>query len=337
MKSYYIRSVEGGTVFEAREVAVPQAKSDEILVCVRAASLNRGEILARISVHKADVPLPAGGDCAGEVQAVGEDVIAFKPGDRVLGRARGSFAEFVAMSAEEAAPAPLCLTWEQAAAVPIVSIAAYEILQRYAKLTPGETLLVVGAGSGLGVMCVQSGKYLGARVIGTSRSTEKLDRLKRLGLDIGIQTTSGDFGDRVREATSGEGVNVAANLIGGSAVPDCLRALANCGRLAIVGYVDGTLKAEIDLEAVHGKRLQIFGHSNQLLSPAERAEAMRGFIRTLIPAFADGRITPLVDRCFRSTSCRPPETTSRPMPTWARWSCACPDPRRELLRATSSR
>lgn len=168
MKSYYVRSVEGNTVFEAREVAVPRPTRGEILVRVRAASLNRGEILARVSVHRADVPHPAGG----EIEAVGEDVLGFKPGDRVLGRARGSFAEYVAMSAEEAAPAPRHLTWEQAAAVPIVSIAAYEILCRYAKLARGETPLVAGAASGLGVICVQAGKYFGARVIGISRCGE---------------------------------------------------------------------------------------------------------------------------------------------------------------------
>jgi NADPH:quinone reductase-like Zn-dependent oxidoreductase len=298
MKSYYIKSVNGKTVFEPREVPVPQPKAGEILVKVRAASLNRGEILASISLHSAEVPHPAGGDCAGEVHAVGEGVTAFKPGDRVLGRARGSFSEFVAMSVQQAALVPQRLTWEQAATVPISAITAYEAILGYGKLKSGETLLVVGAASGVGVVGVQIGKFLGAKVIGVSRSAAKLEKLKAAGLDIGIAAAGGGFADKVLAATGGQGVNLAINLVGGTAFPDCVRSLANQGRLAIIGYVDGQHHAEIDLETVHGKRLQIFGVSNALLPPAQRAEAMRGFVRDLLPGYADGRITPVIDKVF---------------------------------------
>jgi NADPH:quinone reductase-like Zn-dependent oxidoreductase len=298
MKSYYIKSINGKTVLEPREVPVPQPKAGEILVKVRAASLNRGELLASISLHRADVPHPAGGDCAGEVQGVGEGVTAFKPGDRVLGRARGSFAEWVAMSVQQAALVPQRLTWEQAATVPISSITAYEAICGYGKLKAGETLLVVGATSGVGVVGVQIGKFLGAKVIGVSRSAAKLEKLKGVGLDIGIVGSGGGFADKVLAATGGQGVNLAINLVGGSAFPDCVRSLANQGRLAIIGYVDGQHHAEIDLETVHGKRLQIFGVSNTLLTPAQRAEAMRGFVRDLLPGYADGRITPVIDKVF---------------------------------------
>ncbi|HKA40917.1 MAG TPA: zinc-binding dehydrogenase [Burkholderiales bacterium] len=298
MKCCYIKSVNGKTVFESRQAPMPQPKRGEILVRVRAASLNRGEILASISLHSADVPHPAGADCAGEVHAIGEGVTAFRPGERVLGRARGSFAEFVAMSADQAALVPERLTWEQAAAVPIVSVTAYEILCSYGRLKAGETLLVAGAASGVGVMCVQAGKYIGVRVIGTSRSAEKLQKLKSVGLDVGIETNGGGFADKVLEATGGKGVNLAANLIGASVFPDCLRSLANQGRLAICGYVDDKFTAEVDLQAVHTKRLQIYGVSNAMFSAAGRAEAMRNFVRDLLPGFAEGRITPLVDRVF---------------------------------------
>jgi NADPH:quinone reductase-like Zn-dependent oxidoreductase len=298
MKSYYIKSVNGKTVFEPREVPVPQPKAGEILVKVRAASLNRGEILASISLHRADVPHPAGGDCAGEVQAVGEGVTAFKPGDRVLGRARGSFAEFVSMSVQQATLVPQRLTWEQAATVPISSITAYEAICGYGKLKSGETLLVVGAASGVGVVGVQIGKFLGAKVIGVSRSAAKLEKLKGVGLDVGIVASGGGFADKVLEATGGQGVNLSLNLIGGSVFPDLVRSAANQGRIAIIGYLDNQHHAEIDLETVHGKRLQIFGVSNTLLSPAQRAEAMRGFIRDLLPGYADGRITPVIDKVF---------------------------------------
>ncbi|HKA40082.1 MAG TPA: zinc-binding dehydrogenase [Burkholderiales bacterium] len=298
MKSYYIKSVNGKTVFEPREVPQPQPKAGEMLVKVRAASLNRGEILASITLHAVHEPHPAGGDCAGEVAAVGEGVTAFKPGDNILGRARGSFAEYVVMGAAQAAAKPQRLSWEQAAAVPIVSVTAYEAICQYGKLKAGETLLVAGAASGVGVMAVQIGKYLGATVLGLSRSKEKLDKLKASGLDTGIVAAGGGFADKVLAATGGKGFNVALNLIGGSVFPELVRCAANKGRIAIIGYVDDQHRAEIDLETVHGKRLQIFGVSNALMSAPERAEAMRGFARDVLPGFADGRITPLIDKVF---------------------------------------
>ena len=298
MKCYYINSVNGKTVYEPREAPKPQPKKGELLVRVRAASLNRGEILASISLHKVHEAHPAGGDCAGEVEAVGEGVTAFKPGDAILGRARGSFAEYVVMGAAQAAPKPERLSWEQAAAVPIVSVTAWEAICQFGKLKAGETLLVAGAASGVGMIAVQAGKYLGAKVIGISRSKDKLEKLKGIGMDIGVVASGGGFADKVLEATGGKGVDLSLNLVGGSAFPDLVRAAANKGRIAIIGYVDDRHHAEIDLEAVHGRRLQIFGVSNALMTAEQRAEAMRGFARELLPGFAEGRITPVVDKVF---------------------------------------
>jgi NADPH2:quinone reductase len=298
MKSYYINSVNGKTVFEPREVAKPQPKAGEVLLKVKAASLNRGEILASITMHKVHEPHPAGGDCAGEVEAVGEGVTQFKPGDRVLGRARGSFADYVIMSAAQGAPVPKNLSWEQAAALPIVAVTAYEAIVPLGKLKSGETLLVAGAASGVGVMAVQIGKYLGAKVIGLSRSKEKLDKLKGLGMDTGIQAGGAGFAEKVLEATGGNGVNLAINLVGGSVFPDLVKSLANQGRLAIIGYVDDQHHAELDLETLHGKRLQVFGVSNTRMSAPQRAEAMKNFARDILPGFADGKIVAVVDKVF---------------------------------------
>jgi len=298
MKSFWIKSDHGRTSLELRELPMPQPKAGEIVVRMRAASLNRGELLASIGLHSLDEARPAGGDGAGEVHAVGERVTGFKPGDRVMGRARGFFSEYVAVRADQAFLVPERLSWEQAGAVPTAFITAYEMLIPHGRLKSGEWLLVAGATSGVGVACVQIGRVLGAHTIGTSGSREKLERLKAAGLEVAIQARGAGFADQALNATGGKGVNLAIDLVGGTAFPDCLRALANQGRLAIVGYVDGVLKSEIDLEPVHGKRLQIFGISNTHLTAAERAEATRGFVRDVMPAVADGRITPLVDRVF---------------------------------------
>jgi NADPH:quinone reductase len=298
MKSYWIKAESGKTALEMRELPAPQPKRGEIVIRMRAASLNRGELLASIGLHSLDEPRPAGGDGAGEVHAVGEDVTGFKPGDRVMARARGSFSEYAVARADQVFPMPERLTWEQAGAIPTAFITAYEMLVPHGRLKAGEWLLVAGASSGVGVACVQIGRILGAHTIGTSGSREKLERLKAAGLEVPIRARGAEFAEQAVKATGGKGVNLAINLVGGTAFAECLRALANQGRLAIVGYVDGVLKSEIDLESVHGKRLQIFGMSNAHLTAAERGEATRGFVRDVMPAVADGRITPVVDKVF---------------------------------------
>jgi len=298
MKTFYIKSENGGTVMERREVPSPEPKRGEIVVRTRVASLNRGELMAAIGLHIVSEARPAGGDGAGEVYAIGEGVSGFRVGDRVMFRARGVFSEYVAVLVEQAVRIPECLSWEQAGAVPTVFVTAYESIRQFGRLRKENWLLVAGASSGVGVACIQIAKYLGARVIGTSGSSEKLERLKSLGLDVGILSRGSDFAAQALEATRGKGVHVAVNLVGGTAFSECLASLAKQGRMAIVGYVDGVMKSEIDLEAVHGKRLQIFGVSNAHLTAAERARAMRGFVREILPGMADGSIVPVVDRVF---------------------------------------
>jgi NADPH2:quinone reductase len=122
--------------------------------------------------------------------------------------------------------------------------------------------------------------------------------LKALGLDAGIQTRGGNFAEEARQITGGAGIKLAVNLVGGSAFAGCLEALTDFGRLAVVGYVDGQMLTGLDIEPVHGKRLQIFGLSNAPLSTAMRAVAQRGFEREVMPAIIDGRIVPVIDRTF---------------------------------------
>jgi len=166
------------------------------------------------------------------------------------------------------------------------------------RLTAGQWLLVTGVSSGVGVAALQTGKALGARVIGTSGSAEKLARLASLGLDVGLRTRAADFHDAVMKATDGKGVHLVVNNVGGSVFAECVRSLAFEGRLAMVGYLDRTLTAPLDLEALHGKRLTLFGVSNRLRTAAQRAETVRGFVGDVLPFFEDGRIRPLVDRVF---------------------------------------
>jgi NADPH:quinone reductase-like Zn-dependent oxidoreductase len=165
-------------------------------------------------------------------------------------------------------------------------------------LKTGETLLVTGISSGVGVAALQAGKALGAKVIGTSGASHKLEILKKHGLDVAIPTRKGDFSKIVLESTEGKGANLAVNTVGGSMFAEIVRALAFEGRLAIVGYVDGVLKAEFDLEAVHVKRLRIFGVSNKQRNAEQRAASVAGFKADLLPLIASGRIKPIVDKVY---------------------------------------
>jgi NADPH:quinone reductase-like Zn-dependent oxidoreductase len=215
-----------------------------------------------------------------------------------MGRCGGGFAEYALMDAREAMPVPARLSWEEAAATPLVFLVVYDMLVAQGHLAAGQWLLVTGVSSGVGVAALQTAKVLGARVIGTSGSDDKLARLATLGLDVGLRTRSGDFHDAVMKATEGQGVNLVVNNVGGSVFAECLRALAFEGRLAIVGHLDRVLSGPLDLEALHRKRLTVFGVSNRLRHAAQRAETVRGFARDLLPHFAAGRLQPLVDRVF---------------------------------------
>ncbi len=298
MQSCWIVTKGHAAVFERRDVPVPQPKTGEIVLRVRASALNRGELVVGGAVHGGPEKI-GGNEAAGEVTAVGPDVTNFQPGDRVFGRARGGFAEYAVMDVRQALPVPTRLSWEQAAAVPISYITAYEMLYPpYGRLAAREWLLVTGASSGAGVASIQIAKLLGAHTIGTSGSTEKLAKLTALGLDVPIATRAADFAGRVMDATAGKGADLIANLVGGSFFAECVRCLARRGRLAVVGYVDGSLKAELDLGAVHANRHEIFGLSNAKLTADEGAQVTRSFARDVLPAIVDGRIDPVVDRVF---------------------------------------
>jgi NADPH2:quinone reductase len=295
MKAYFVAPGSGGTMVELRETVTPEPKTGEILVRVRAASLNRGELLG----GKAGAPAkPGGGECAGEVVTLGDGVASVAIGDRLMGRCGGGFAEYALMDAREAMRVPTRLSWEEAAATPLTFLVVYDMLVAQGHLGAGQWLLVTAVSSGVGVAALQTAKALGARVIGTSGSAEKLARLEKAGLDVGIRTRAADFHDAVMKATDGKGVNLVVNNVGGSVFPECIRSLAFEGRLATVGHLDHVFGATLDLELLHRNRLTVFGVSNRFRVAAQRAETVRGFVKDVLPYFEDGRIRPLVDKTF---------------------------------------
>jgi NADPH2:quinone reductase len=276
---------------------MPEAKPGQVVIAVRASALNRGELFVGGVVHGGPEKL-GGNEASGVVHTVGAGVTGVKAGDEVMGRARGAFADYALMDDHQILKKPSRLSWEEAAATPLSFITAYEAVVQFGKLKAGEWMLVTGASAGAGVAAIQIAQVVGARSIGTSGSKDKLEKLKAIGLDVGLHTRQPDFSAAVREATGGAGADVAVNLVGGSMFPELLRSLARKGRLAIVGYVDDQHHADIDLSAVHANRFEIFGVSNAKVTAEERAHATRGFARDILPAIESGKIKPVVDKVF---------------------------------------
>jgi NADPH2:quinone reductase len=298
MKSYWMKSDGKSAEIDLREIDQPKPGESQVLIRVRAAGLNRGEFILGHGLHKAGDAKPIGMDAAGEIVACGAAIQGLKVGDRVFGRCSGAFSEFVLMDQREAMLMPASLTPEQAAAIPLTFHVVFDMVVIQGQLKAGEYVFIPGVSSGVGVSAMLMAKALGAKVIGTSRSQEKLDRLVDLGLDLGICTHTPHFYDQVMQATDGRGADLVINTVGGSVFAECIRSMAFQARLAMVGYVDGVLSAEIDLAALHAKRLTLFGVSNKLRSPLQRSESVPAFREKILPLFANGSIIPLVDQVF---------------------------------------
>jgi NADPH:quinone reductase-like Zn-dependent oxidoreductase len=300
MHAYRLQDIEGTLRLSRHtDAPVPEPGPGQMRIRVRAAGLNRGEFIAGHGLHAAGGGAkPVGGEAAGEVVALGPDVQGWTVGDRVMGRCPGAFAEYALMNQAEALPMAPSQSWAEAAAIPLTFLVTFDMLVLQGRLQAGDTLLIAGVSSGVGVSSLQAAKAMGVKVIGTSGSAEKLQRLKALGLDVGLHTRQADFHAAVMEATQGKGVQLAIDTVGGSVFAECMRCLGFEGRLAMVGYVDGVLNATIDLEMLHAKRLALFGVSNKLRTPAQRAQALPRFKAEWLPWFHSGQIKPVVDGVY---------------------------------------
>lgn len=296
MQSYWMRMTDASTVLEVRDAPVPEPGPKQLLVRMHAASLNRGEFLRGHGTHgKPGTWKAIGNEGAGEVTALGKEVAGFRIGDRVMGRCSGAFAEYALMESAEAMAMPASLSFEEASAIPLVYLVAFDMLVLQGRLRAGEWLLINGVSSGVGVASLQLGKAIGAKVIGTSGSADKLAALEKLGLDVALCTRQADFAPAVLRATGDRGADLAINTVGGTMFAECMRALAFEGRLATVGFVDGEGHADIDLSALHSKRLAVFGVSNKLRTKEQRAAAVPRFVAEVMPHVESGRMQPRID------------------------------------------
>lgn len=302
MKAVYIKDFGGPENLEIREIPDPSKLiSGEVLVRVKAAGLNRADIIQR----RGHYPPPAGYspnipglEFAGEVVDIGSDVTSIAIGRRVFGITAGEAqAELLKIDHRMVAKIPDNLDFTDAAAIPEAFITAYDAIFTQGKLRDGETLLIHAVGSGVGLAALQLAKAHGCRVIGTSRTKEKLERCREYGLDDAIVIGDPDFSEEVLAMTDDRGVDVLLDLVGGAYFPQNLLSLTTKGRLMLVGLTAGR-SAEIDLGVALSKRLTIIGTVLRARSFEEKARVTREFDLHVVPLFAEGRIRPTVDRVF---------------------------------------
>jgi NADPH2:quinone reductase len=294
---------QGGSL-ELRSVSTPEPGAGQARVRVRACGVNRADLLQRRGQYPAppDVPQDIPGlEIAGEIDAVGSGTTEVRVGDRVYGIVSGgAYAEHVIVHARTLAPIPAGLDFVQASAIPEAFLTAYDAMVVQGGLAAGESVLIHAVGSGVGTAAAQIARAIGARAIGTGRSPDKLARAEALGLVASVVVeTSADgtptFAERVREANAGRGVDLVLELVGGKYVPESLAALAERGRLVLVGLMAGA-RANVDLGTVLRRRLHVFGTVMRSRPLEEKIALARILERNISPLVADGRLVPIVDR-----------------------------------------
>lgn len=302
MKAVYLK--EFGNLDAISLAEVPDiflSAPTEVLVRVHAAGLNRADLVQAAGNY----PPPSGYDpkipgleFAGEIVECGDEVDAFTVGGRVFGIVAGEGqAEFVRSDSRCIARIPDNLTYSQAAAVPEVFITAHDAIFTLGELSAGETLLVHAVGSGVGLAALQLANAANARVIGTSRTEDKLERAREFGLEHGIATNHARFADEVARITDSKGANVILDLVGASYFEENIRALAYRGRLILVGLTGGRT-SNIDLGAMLFKRANVTGTSLRARPTEEKAVVTTRFIKDVLPLLASGKVVPTVDRVF---------------------------------------
>lgn len=306
MQAVWISQPGGPEVLEVRAVPKPQATADQVLVRVRASALNRADLLQRQGRYPAPAGFPQeipGMEFAGEVVELGPMAKMWKPGQRVFGLIGGAAqAQYIVIHERLLAEMPANLSWTEAAAIPEVFITAQDALWKQADLRPGETVLIHAVGSGVGLAAVQIARAIQAVPYGTSRTAAKLDQARKLGMQDGI-TVLQNFDEMVAAAekwTSGRGINVVLDLVGGPYVKASQKLLAQQGRMVLVGTVAGG-SYELDSRFVMGKRLQIRGTVLRNRSLEEKIQVIRSFAAEIVPLLARGVLRPNIDSTFRMT------------------------------------
>lgn len=301
MRAAVITEPGGPDVLKVIEVDDPVPGPEDILVDVKATALNRADMLQRQGGYPAPPGSPAdipGLEFSGVVVEAGDRVIGLAKGDCVFGLlGGGGYASRTVTHHRMAVRIPESWDFIQAAATPEVFFTAYDALFNRGNLQMGESVLVHAAGSGVGTAAVQLAHHAGAFVFGTAGSAEKLDGAAALGMNVGINYHDLDFAAVVKEFTSGAGVDVLIDFIGGPYWDQNIASMAVLGRVVEVGLMGGS-RVEVDLGQLMGKRLQVTGTGLRGRTLEEKLAVTAQFKRHVLPHLASGSMKPVVDRSF---------------------------------------
>jgi zinc-binding alcohol dehydrogenase/oxidoreductase len=300
VKAVRIHEDGGPEVLRYEDAPDPVAGPGEVLIGLRAASLNHLDIWLRRGLPSAPKPRILGADGAGVVVALGEGVDRFNEGDevvinpgldegaRIVGEHMdGTHAELIALPVEYVYPLPDGLTFEQAAAFPLVFVTAYRMLVTRARLQEGEWVFVWGVGGGVGTASMQVAKALGARVIATSSSDEKLAGARELGADATVNHAEADVTAAVREATGGRGADIVIEHVGEATWKTSLQAAASGGRVVVCGATSGP-NPPANLHRIWWKQLTVLGSTM----------GTQADFQAVYELVASGRAAPIVDKVF---------------------------------------
>jgi len=302
MKAWFTVPGPEGAVFEFRESPVPAPGPGQVVVAVRAAGTNRGELIRGAQLRVATAPASparAGTEFAGEIAALGDGVSGWTPGDRVMGRAVGSYAQYVVAHQRALMRIPDRMPWAEAAAIPNVFVTAHDALVTNAAAGPGESVMVTAGPSGVGTAAIQIARHIGANpVLATTRTPAKAAALCALGAHEAIDTRdAGKWVDAVMRATADRGVDVIIDHVGGPMLADNIRVLALKARLVSVGRNAGRV-GDCDLDEVARKRASIIGVTFRTRTPEESLVCSERFSAHLLDAVAQGALKPVLDRTF---------------------------------------
>jgi NADPH2:quinone reductase len=301
MKAWFTVPGPEGAVFEIREIPVPTPGPGQVVVAVRAAGVNRGELIRGAQLRAsqpAASPARAGGEFAGEIAALGEGVNGWKPGDRVMGRAAGSYAGYVVASHRALMRAPDGMGWPEAAAIPNVFVTAHDALVTNGAAAAGEAVMVTAGPSGVGTAAIQIARHIGANpVLATTRTPAKAAALRVLGAHEVVDTRQAGWVEAVLRATGDRGVDVIIDHVGGPMLAGNVEALALKGRLVSVGRNAGFV-GDCNLDEIARKRARIIGVTFRTRTPEESLACSERFAAHLLEAVARGTLRPVLDRTF---------------------------------------
>lgn len=294
-------AIEGGAgpaeALHPIQIDTPQPGPGQILIRVRAAGVNRPDILQRRGFYPPPPGAPAtlGLEVAGEVAALGEGAVRWKIGDPVAALlGGGGYAQYAVVDGRHALPIPHGLSMAQAAALPETLFTVFANVFEDGALKAGDTLMVHGATSGIGVAAIQMAKAAGARVIATGRGAQKAQQARELGADLAIDTSADDF---VAPALAFGGADVILDMVGGDYAPRNLDCLKPGGRLVMIAFQAGP-KAELDLSKIMVRRLVVTGSTLRPRNADEKARLAAALEKTVWPWVVDGKVKAVIDRTF---------------------------------------